>query len=80
LRAEGGWQIVGGIQGAETFAEGRSIRDLQHLVDTYGGKNWKKRKGFARVLLPTGEMVSAEVHWYEAHGVGKVGLKVKEWL
>ena len=75
-----GWPIVGGIQNAETFAEGRGIHELQRLFDTYGGKNWRKRKGLARVLLPPGETVPVEIHWYEAHGIGKVDLKVKEWL
>ena len=75
-----GWLIVGEIRDAETFAEGHGIRELQHLIKTHGGKNWRKRKGLARVLLPTGETAPVAIHWYEAHGVGKVGLKVKEWL
>jgi hypothetical protein len=74
-------EIVGEILGAETFAEGRGIRDLQILIETYGGKNWRKRKGIAVVRsTKTGATRRAEVHWYEAHGVGKVDMKVKEWL
>jgi hypothetical protein len=74
-------EIVGEIRQIETFAEGRGIRELARLVDTYGGKNWRKRKGITNVrVLATGEIFPAEVHWYEAHGVGKVDLKVKEWL
>ncbi|GHU43491.1 hypothetical protein AGMMS50289_09990 [Betaproteobacteria bacterium] len=51
------------------------------LMDDYGGKNWRKRKGFAYVrVLTTGEIRRAEVHWYEAHGIGKVEMKVKKCL
>jgi hypothetical protein len=75
------WDLASGISHQETFAEGSSIRELHRLVDTYGGKNWKKRKGIASIRLQaTGEIVMAELHWYEAHGVGKVELKIKELL
>jgi hypothetical protein len=75
------FEIVGEITGAETFAEGHGIRSLAKLIAKYGGKNWRKRKGFVSVcVLKTGEIRHAEVHWYEAHGVGKVQLKVKELL
>ncbi|MDR3299636.1 MAG: hypothetical protein LBU43_06455 [Candidatus Accumulibacter sp.] len=72
------FEVIGKITGAETFAEGRGIRDLPRLLSTYGGRNWRKRKGFALVrLLETGETRHAEVHWYEAHGIGKKEMKVK---
>jgi hypothetical protein len=75
------FELVGEVQGAETFAEGRGIRNLKSLQKKYGGKNWRKRKGFASLRsLETGEVFRVELHWYEAHGVGKVALKVKEWL
>jgi len=75
------FELVGEITGAETFAEGRGIRDLSRLMETYGGKNWRKRKGVAAVrLLDTGETRRAELHWYEGHGIGKVELKVKRCL
>jgi hypothetical protein len=74
------WKRMVGRLLAEYFAEGRGIHELQRLFDTYGGKNWRKRKGLARVRLPTGETVPVEIHWYGAHGIGKVDLKVKEWL
>jgi len=75
------WAIVGNIKNAQTFAEGRGIRELTRLVETYGGKNWRKCKGFAQVRLnPSGVIVDAELHWYEAHGIGKVEMKIKELL
>jgi hypothetical protein len=46
----------------------------------YGDGNWKKKKGVAMVETDTGHIAKAEVHWYEAHGIGKVKLKVKKWL
>lgn len=75
------WDLVSEISNQETFAEGARIRELHRLIDTYGGKNWKKRKGTASIRLhATGEIMVAELHWYEAHGVGKVELKIKELL
>jgi hypothetical protein len=75
------FELVGEIVGADAFAEGRGIRDLARLIKTYGGKNWRKRKGFALIrLLDTGDIRPAELHWYEAHGIGKVELKVKQCL
>ena len=62
----------------EPIAEGTGIRQLTKLMQLYGGKNWKKKKGFATVrLLASSEMVRAELHWYEAHGIGKVQFKIK---
>jgi hypothetical protein len=74
------WKIIGQIRNIETIAEGRGIRELSRLLKRYGGKNWRKCKGVARVLLNTGEVYDAELHWYEAHGVGKVDMKLKRWL
>lgn len=75
------FEVIGVIDGAETFAECHGIRQLAKLIELHGGKNWRKRKGFATVrYLKTGEICHAEVHWYEAHGVGKVQLKVKRKL
>ena len=75
------WELTGDITHSKTFAEGSKIRELHRLSDTYGGKNWKKRKGFAQIrILPSGETFQAELHWYEAHGIGKVEMKIKELL
>jgi hypothetical protein len=75
------WELAGEITHQETFAVGSKIRELHRLLDAYGGKNWKKRKGIGWVrILPSGEILQAELHWYEAHGTGKVELKIKELL
>ena len=74
------WQLAGELTDVETFAEGSGIRELHRLVRTYGGRNWRKRKGFASIVLESGEICEAELHWYEAHGVGKVEMKIKELL
>ncbi|KAF0112773.1 MAG: hypothetical protein FD150_2261 [Rhodobacteraceae bacterium] len=73
-------EIIGDIAQVETIAQGSGIRDLALLRSQHGLGNWRKKKGIARVKLPDGETAKAEVHWYEAHGIGKVKLKIKEWL
>jgi hypothetical protein len=73
-------KIVGQITHVETIAEGAGIREIANLRQRYGQGNWKKKKGIADIRLDDGRIASAEIHWYEAHGVGKVKLKVKRWL
>lgn len=41
---------------------------------------WRKLKGMALVELPDGTVAEAELHWYEAHGIGRVDMKVKRLL
>ena len=72
-------KIIGNINSVQTIAKGRGIREYAQLVTHFGGKNWLKRKGVATVEIE-GVFVSAEVHWYECHGIGKVKMKVKQWL
>jgi len=55
----------------ETIARGSGIRDLPRLIRIYGRGNWRKRKGVARIRLSTGRVRIAELHWYEAHGIGR---------
>jgi len=74
------FRILGKIASIEIIAEGRGIRELAVLRERYGLGNWRKKKGIATVLLPNGKTAMAEVHWYEAHGIGRVKLKIKEWL
>lgn len=71
------FEVLGRITRAETIAVGREIRELPRLVRLYGLANWRKRKCFARVRLPDGTIGLAELHWYEAHGIGKRELKIK---
>ena len=73
-------RILGEIANVELIASGSSIRDLDWLEETYGGGRWRKLKGTAHVELPDGKICRAEVHWYEAHGIGRVEHKIKRLL
>ncbi|MCG8380480.1 MAG: hypothetical protein MI865_13540 [Proteobacteria bacterium] len=74
------FKIEGKITDVETFATGRSIRELSRLNKFYGKGRWRKRKGNARVRLNNGEIHLAELHWYEATGIGKKEYKIKRFL
>ena len=74
------FEIVGAITEIEQIARGSSVRATQWLRDQYGPGHSIKRKGAAHVGLPDGTIRKAEVHWYEAHGVGKKKFKIKRWL
>ena len=73
-------EIVGPIAQPETIAVGPAIREVVRLRKVYGQGRWRKRKGRATVRLPDGALCLAEVHWYEAHGIGRKELKVKRLL
>lgn len=74
------FEIIGEIDKIETIAVGRSIRDLERLCQQYGPGRWRKLKGVALVRLRSGEIRKAEIHWYEAHGLGRKKLKIKRFL
>lgn len=74
------FEVVGKIEDIETIAVGSRIRDIRRLRRIYGAGPWRKLKGFARVRLPDGLEFDAELHWYEAHGIGKKEMKVKQLL
>jgi len=69
------FEIVSEITRVETIAAGNSIRVLSLLNKRYGRGRWRKKKGIATVKLADGSFRLAEVHWYEAHGIGKRDLK-----
>ncbi len=71
------FEIIGEIEAAETIAVGPRIRDRARLRKQYGRGRWRKRKGIAMVRLLDGTIHTAEVHWYEAHGIGKREFKLK---
>jgi hypothetical protein len=73
-------RIVSQITVVENIAVSSGVRDLARLRRAYGGRRWRKVKGTALVELMTGEIRSAELHWYEAHGVGKKEIKIKRLL
>ena len=74
------FEIIGELSAVETIALGSGIRELARLRKFYGRGRWRKRKGVARVRLMDGEIVLAEVHWYEATGIGKREFKIKRFL
>jgi hypothetical protein len=74
------FDIIGEIEGVEAIATGRSIRDIARLRRRYGTGRWRKLKGTATVRLESGAVHRAEIHWYEAHGIGKVKFKIKRFL
>ena len=75
-----GFRLRGEIADVEVIASGRAVRVLAKLRKAYGGARWRKLKGRAFVELPDGTVVLAELHWYEAHGVGRKDVKVKRLL
>ncbi len=75
------FEVISEIENIEIIAVGSKIRDLEWLRKTYGSGRWRKLKGFARVrFLDDGEEFEAELHWYEARGIGKKEIKIKDLL
>ena len=72
--------IVSEIIDVEIIAKGRGIRTLRQLRTRYGSGAWRKMKGVATVELQNGHRRRAEIHWYEAHGIGRKGYKIKRFL
>ena len=72
--------VVGEIADVEIVAVNLSIRERRRLKALFGGRRWRKLKGVALVRFPNGEVHEAELHWYEAHGVGRRKMKVKRRL
>ena len=73
-------EILGEVSHIEMIAEGNSIREIRRLRKMYGLGRWRKLKGIARVRLPDRTICRAEIHWYEAHGIGKKDIKIKRIL
>jgi len=74
------FSIIGPLSDVERFAVGRQIRELKRLRKQYGAGRWRKRKGIARVRLGDGTVRRAELHWYEATGVGQKEFKIKRYV
>jgi hypothetical protein len=74
------FKIIGRISDVETIASGKAVRERRRLRKLYGGQRWRKLKGTAAVKLVDGTMCYAEVHWYEAHGIGTREFKIKRIL
>jgi hypothetical protein len=74
------FEIISQITDIEIIAKGRGIRDLARIQKKYGRGRWRKLKGTATVRLENGSLRRAEIHWYEAHGIGKKRFKIKQFL
>ncbi|MDP1571492.1 MAG: hypothetical protein Q8L86_15975 [Vicinamibacterales bacterium] len=74
------FDIVGVIEQAETIASGTGVKVRARLQRIYGRGRWRKRKGVATVRLRNGKLRRVELHWYEAHGIGRRDLKIKAYL
>jgi hypothetical protein len=74
------FELVGSIENEEIIAAGPSIRVRSYLRKAYGHGRWRKVKGTATVRLPNGAIRHVELHWYEAHGIGRKDLKIKRYL
>ena len=74
------FEIISDITDIEVIAVGSSIHDLSRLRKLYGNGRWRKMKGTAFIKLRNGRIHKAELHWYEAHGVGKKEYKRKRYL
>jgi len=74
------FELVGYIANAEVIAAGPGIRVRSFLRKAYGRGRWRKMKGAATVRLPNGARRIVELHWYEAHGIGRRDLKIKRYL
>ena len=74
------FEIIGPIERVETIASGSGVRERARLRKAYGTGRWRKRKGVARVRLSNGNERTAELHWYEAHGIGRKEYKIKRFV
>ena len=72
------FKILSEIRGIETIASGRGVYIRRYLERTYGRGRWRKMKGIATVELADGTICEAEIHWYEAHGIGRKDFKIKK--
>ena len=74
------FEIIGEISEIEIIAVGSKIRELARLRRKYGSGRWRKLKGIAQIRLRSGRTRLAELHWYEAHGIGRKQMKRKRYL
>ena len=74
------FEVIGEIEAIETVATGASVKVRSVLRKVYGRGRWRKRKGIGTVRLSNGNIRRVELHWYEAHGIGRRDLKIKNYL
>jgi hypothetical protein len=73
------FEIIGDIEEIQIIATGGRIRDIMRLRKQFGPGRWRKVKGVATVRLESGSIRKAELHWYEAHGFGRIKMKIKRF-
>jgi hypothetical protein len=74
------FEIVGDLTDIKLIASGKTIRELRRLRRQYGPGRWRKLRGVAQIRLASGRVRTAELHWYEAHGIGRKEYKRKRYL
>ena len=74
------FEVVGLISNISVIAAGPGVHVRKYLNKAYGQGRWRKMKGIARVRLPNGAIRCVELHWYQAHGIGKRDMKIKRYL
>jgi len=74
------FDILEEIANVQTIAVGKRIRELLRLEKQYGSGRWRKMKGEAKIRLGNGRVIRAELHWFEAHGIGRKEFKRKRYL
>ena len=72
--------VIGAIDRIETIAVGGRIREIMRLRKQFGPGRWRKMKGIAAIRIESGTVRRAELHWYEAHGIGRRKMKIKRFL
>ena len=74
------FEVIGGIEQIQLIATGNRIREIDRLRKAFGAGRWRKLKGIAVVRFEDGTIHRVELHWYEAHGIGRKKLKIKQYL
>ena len=74
------FELIGELSNIERIARGPSLRERARLRKQFGAGRWRKLKGVATVRLANGRIRTVELHWYEAHGIGKRKMKIKRYL
>lgn len=74
------FEVISQIENIEVISVGTDIRNLAYLEKAYGSGRWRKLKCMAHVRLPNGNIRWVELHWYEAHGIGRKNIKIKRYV
>ena len=72
--------IVGEVRNARRIATGRAVHIRRHLIQRFGAGRWREMAGEATIQLEDGTIQRVELHWFEAHGIGRVYFKRKRSL